>query len=298
MPVREYFESTHRFSTKRRHVGSLALEMVSETVGVDVYGLDQDRRAHHNDPDSRLLESRNHYEVQLFQEMHLHDDTHVGFSKRAGQAVAVPRHPIPELSVVSSYPVKTSVTEHNKVTFDWHSDGTTEEDDDIPNMAGVMSAKVISEDGGAEFGNTHVPNDDLSRQDKSRFSEPRVLHSICGSQRCRLVNPKPELKAFLESRPKGEHPIVWTDCNGRCSSALGAGADDVVAMDLKEGRTDSDRGAGRSGDAPGSVYRHDCMVGDLVIWDNRGLLHRACPYEETSPRELYRTKIQGDEPIQ
>ncbi|MGO8859867.1 MAG: TauD/TfdA family dioxygenase [Acidimicrobiales bacterium] len=45
-------------------------------------------------------------------------------------------------------------------------------------------------------------------------------------------------------------------------------------------------------------HDHDWTVGDLVIWDTRGLLHRACPYEETSPRELHRSTVAGNEPIQ
>jgi alpha-ketoglutarate-dependent taurine dioxygenase len=50
--------------------------------------------------------------------------------------------------------------------------------------------------------------------------------------------------------------------------------------------------------APGRIYRHAWAVGDLVIWDNRGVLHRACRYEATSPRDMHRTTLYGDEPVQ
>ncbi len=46
------------------------------------------------------------------------------------------------------------------------------------------------------------------------------------------------------------------------------------------------------------VYRHEWRVGDLVIWDNRGVLHRALPYDPTSERYMHRTTINGDEAIQ
>jgi alpha-ketoglutarate-dependent taurine dioxygenase len=36
----------------------------------------------------------------------------------------------------------------------------------------------------------------------------------------------------------------------------------------------------------------------VVIWDNRGVLHRACPYDPTSPRDMHRTTLHGDEPVQ
>jgi alpha-ketoglutarate-dependent sulfate ester dioxygenase len=35
----------------------------------------------------------------------------------------------------------------------------------------------------------------------------------------------------------------------------------------------------------------------LVIWDNTGVMHRACPYDPKSARELHRTTMSGDEPI-
>jgi hypothetical protein len=46
------------------------------------------------------------------------------------------------------------------------------------------------------------------------------------------------------------------------------------------------------------VYRHRWDVGDMVIWDNPGVLHRALPYDPTSPRDMHRTTLSGDEVIQ
>ena len=48
---------------------------------------------------------------------------------------------------------------------------------------------------------------------------------------------------------------------------------------------------------PQFVYRHQWSVGDLVIWDNTGTLHRARPYNPNSGRLLNRTKLQGEEPF-
>ena len=49
---------------------------------------------------------------------------------------------------------------------------------------------------------------------------------------------------------------------------------------------------------PDRVYRHVWSVGDMVIWDNRGVLHRALPYDAASARDMHRTTISGEEPIQ
>ncbi|MGA8331401.1 MAG: TauD/TfdA family dioxygenase, partial [Mycobacterium sp.] len=45
-------------------------------------------------------------------------------------------------------------------------------------------------------------------------------------------------------------------------------------------------------------YSHTWSVGDTVIWDNRGVLHRAARYDPSSAREMLRTTVLGDEPIQ
>jgi alpha-ketoglutarate-dependent taurine dioxygenase len=277
---------------------SVTIQNLSDSVGAEICGVDEDRLLHDQDLPRLLLRALDSHGVLLFRGMHLDDHGQVEFSRRLGPLVAVPSHPIPELSVISLDPAKTPVAEYLKGAFDWHIDGTTNADDDIPNMAGVMSAKVITaDDGGTEFASTYAAYEDLSEEEKKGFARLRVLHSIHASQRRRLVNPSAEQEAYLKSRPQREHPLVWKHRNGRCSLVLGASADYVVDMDLNEGRDLLQELLDRA-TRPEQVYHHDWTVGDLLVWDNRGLLHRACLYEETSPRELHRTTIMGDEPIQ
>ena len=79
---------------------------------------------------------------------------------------------------------------------------------------------------------------------------------------------------------------------------LGASADYVVGMDLDDGPGAARRNCSTAATAPDKVYSHEWSVGDTVIWDNRGVLHRAAPYDPNSPREMLRTTVLGDEPIQ
>ena len=46
---------------------------------------------------------------------------------------------------------------------------------------------------------------------------------------------------------------------------------------------------------PQFSYRHKWTVGDTVIWDNTGTMHRATPYDPNAGRRLHRTKLQGEE---
>jgi taurine dioxygenase len=49
---------------------------------------------------------------------------------------------------------------------------------------------------------------------------------------------------------------------------------------------------------PEGVYRHTWKAGDVVIWDNRGLLHAATPYDQEALRRLvWRISIRGERPF-
>jgi alpha-ketoglutarate-dependent taurine dioxygenase len=77
---------------------------------------------------------------------------------------------------------------------------------------------------------------------------------------------------------------------------LGTSCDHVVGMELDESRALLDRLVAWT-TRPERVYRHVWSVGDTVIWDNRGVAHRATPYGADSGREMLRTTVLGDEPI-
>ena len=48
---------------------------------------------------------------------------------------------------------------------------------------------------------------------------------------------------------------------------------------------------------PENVYRHEWSVGDLLLWDNCGVMHRALPYAADSGRLMHRTVLHGVERI-
>ena len=45
---------------------------------------------------------------------------------------------------------------------------------------------------------------------------------------------------------------------------------------------------------PPRVYEHSWCPGDVAVWDNRALMHRACPYDMHEPRIIYNCRIAGD----
>jgi len=123
------------------------------------------------------------------------------------------------------------------------------------------------------------------------------VHTIEATQRRLNANPTDEELAMWRSRPAKEQPLIWRHQNGRRSVVLGPTADHVVGMDPEQGQALLDDIMARA-TTPDRVYRHEWQVGDMVIWDNRGVLHRALPYDPMSPRDMHRTTLHGEEAIQ
>ena len=240
------------------------------------------------------LELLDRHGVLVFRELHLDDETQVAFARRLGEPETFGKGERPEIFLVTLDPAKSRSADYLRGTFDWHIDGMTEA---IPIMATMLSARAVAASGGeTEFASTYAAFEALDADERAWLDAVRVVHSFEAANR--LVWPDPtdeQLETWRVRAPK-EHPLVWRHRDGRRSLVLGATTDHVVGMDPIEGRALLDDLLVRS-TAPERVYRHTWAVGDLVIWDNRGVLHRALPYRADSARHMHRTTIKGDEPV-
>jgi len=282
---------------------ALTIEPLGETVGAEVHGVDADRLAGDGNLANAVLAALEVNGVLVFRGLHLAPEVQVAFCRRLGEVdESAPNHPVAGIYLVSLDKTKNKSAGYLHGTFHWHIDGCTPEGDECPQMATVLSAKAVAEagDGGeTEFASTYAAYDGLADDEKARLAPLRVRHSLEASQRKVHLDPSDEQVAWWRRRKTSVHPLVWTHRDGRRSLVLGASADHVVGdgVDLDEGRALLDDLLARA-TRPERVYRHTWSVGDTVIWDNRGVLHRAVPYDPASPREMLRTTVLGDEPIQ
>jgi len=274
---------------------ALTAERLGNKVGAAVIGVDRDRLLADDDLPAWCLEALEANGVLVFRGLDVDDAAQVAFSRKLGHVEVFPNADPPEIFRVTLDPAKNPAAAYLRGTFDWHIDGCT---DDIPIMATILSARAVATSGGeTEFASSYDAYESLSAEDKERAESIRVVHTIEASQRLVNDDPSPEELAMWRSRPAKEHPLVWTHRSGRKSLVLGATASHVVGMDPDASRQLLDDLLERS-TSPGSVYRHEWQVGDMVIWDNRGVLHRALRYDPTSPRDMHRTTLSGDESIQ
>lgn len=268
---------------------------LTATVGAVVNGVDPERLVSDADLPAWTLQALEAHGVLVFRGMHLDDATQVAFSRRLGEVEKLGNGEHPEIFRVTLDPSVNRAAAYLRGTFWWHIDGCT---DDIPIMATMLSAHAVADSGGeTEFASTYQAYEDLTGEEKERFAALKVMHSVEASMRLHIPEPTPEQVAMWRRRPAKEQPLVWTHRSGRRSLVLGATTDSVVGMAPDEGRSLLDDLLARA-TAPEKVYRHHWEVGDLVIWDNRGVLHRATPYDPASHRDMHRTTFAGDEPIQ
>ena len=274
---------------------AVATKPLGDTVGAEVLDVDRERLLHDDALPGEILDVLDRYGALVFRELHLDDETQLAFSRKLGTVEKVGRGENAEIFRVTLDPAKNPAADYLKGTFDWHLDGAT---DDIPIMATVLSAHAVASSGGdTEFASTYAAYDDLTEDEKEWALDTRVVHSFEAAQR--LVNPHPteaEL-AWWRKRPAKVHPLVWRHESGRNSLVLGATTSHIEGMDPAAGRAKLDELLDRA-TVPERVYRHEWAVGDLVIWDNRGVLHRATRYDSNSPRDMHRTTIAGVEAIQ
>jgi alpha-ketoglutarate-dependent sulfate ester dioxygenase len=278
---------------------TLTVEPLADTVGAEVLDVDADRLAGDDGLAAAVLGALEANGVLVFRGLDLDPEAQVAFCRLLGAVdCSSPNHPVEGIYLVSLDKTRNKSAEYLHATFHWHIDGCTPEGDECPQMATVLSAKAVADRGGeTEFASTYAAYDDLADHEQVRLGPLRVLHTLEASQRKVHPDPTDEQLAWWRRRKTSVHPLVWTHRDGRRSLVLGASADHVVDLDVDEGRALLDDLLARA-TRPERVYRHSWSVGDTVIWDNRGVLHRAVPYAAGSPRERLRTTVLGDEPIQ
>jgi alpha-ketoglutarate-dependent taurine dioxygenase len=275
-------------------VSAVATQRLEETVGAEVLGVDAERLLADESLPAAVMAALEQHGVLVFRALQADDEAQIEFSRRLDAVGKETPAPIPRIYNVTLDATKTATAPYLLGTFYWHIDGAQ---DEVPAKATVLSAHVVSSKGGeTEFASTYAAYDDLTDEEQERFEEVRVLHTFEASQRLVHPDPTPAELARWRERPDREHPLVWQHRSGRRSLVIGATADHVVDMDRDAGKALLGDLLARA-TAPGLVYRHHWGAGDLVVWDNTGVMHRVQPYDATSAREMHRTTMSGDEPI-
>lgn len=176
----------------------------------------------------------------------------------------------------------------------WHMDGTYEE---IPPLATLFTPYKLSKTGGdTMFANTYAAYEDLPEDERARLEKLRVVHTMQAALFPAKRDCTPEEFALWSSYPQRSHPLVWHHRSGRKSLVLSTSGAYVEGMHPAESH-DLLQQLMAHATQDKYVYRHKWQLGDLVIWDNTGAMHRAQPFDKESGREFHRCTLNGEEPV-
>ena len=236
------------------------------------------------------------YGVVVLPELNISDDDLAALARLLGEVVLPPYGALadhPEISPVTRDPALDKLARYREANVNWHIDGTTS---DAPDKMTLLTARrtAANGEGNTEFANTYAAYRALPDDDKALIDGLRVRFSADSAYR--KVDPNPSEKAVAQwaTVPKSEHPLVWKRQDGRRSLVMGSTAEAVIDMPDDEGQALLRRLLDWA-TQPEFTLSHSWREGDLVIFDNTGLLHRAMPYSATSPRLMHRATIAGDE---
>ncbi len=160
----------------------------------------------------------------------------------------------------------------------------------IPALASVLSARVLpGEDGDTEFTSTRMAWQRLSPDLQDRLKDAVATHSYANSR----DQIHPDLATEIERRalPPVRWRMNWLNpVNGKRALYIASHAYAIDGMDDRDARQLlaelMDETTKRE-----HVYVHKWRQGDVVMWDNRAMLHRGRPWDYTKERSMVRTTI-------
>jgi alpha-ketoglutarate-dependent 2,4-dichlorophenoxyacetate dioxygenase len=242
------------------------------------------------------------HSVLAFRGQHLDDEAQVRFSQRFGP-LEVTRSMNPAAGTPfarqSNLDIKTGEViqpEDRRMIYQlanmlWHSDSSFKE---VPSLCSLLSGRIVPPEGGAtEFASARCAYRALPEALKRRVETAVAVHDFAWSRD--QVRPGFFTEKERAEYPPVRHPVVRRNpVNGRRALFLGAHASHLEGMRIEEGRALL-RELLAHVTQPQFCYRHAWREGDLVVWDNRCVLHRATPYDTVRYKRLMqRTTVSGD----
>ncbi len=179
----------------------------------------------------------------------------------------------------------------------WHHDSTYMP---VQAMGAVFSAEIVPPSGSSTgFADMRAAYEALDASTRRQLTTLRAHHSLEYSQGRAGYLPTPTADGGYQmyGYHGGEAPLrpmvkVHPD-TGLPNLCVGRHAHDIEGMSPEVSERFIDDLNERAVQ-PSWTHYHHWTVGDVVVWDNRRLMHCAVPFDMTEPRRMWHTRIAGD----
>lgn len=275
----------------------LTIERTDATLGATVTGVDLNSLD--GETFGKIEDAWHEHAVLIFPEQKLDDAAHLAFTRRFGVLEqSIRRTRSTGISNLSNVQADGTVAPPSSLqarflvgnTY-WHSDSSYKR---VGAKASILAAHIVPDQGGeTEWADMRAAYDGLDEDMKTWLADKVAVHDYAFSHApfggLEILN-----KDELSHLAPVEHPVVRVHpATGRKNLFVGRHASHILGEDLEESRkllADlTEQGA-----QPPRTLKHKWRVGDIVIWDNRCVLHRGHRWPDDQPRTMVRTTVAGE----
>jgi len=268
---------------------------VAEVSGIDLTKPQDDATI------TALKDAFEEHSILVFRGQDITDDQQVAFSERFGplermligsQGGGTPLAFLTNVDRETDHIIPPDDTRmiRNLCNMMWHTDSSFKR---VPSLASILSGREVTGDGGeTQYATLRGAYDTLPDAMKQRIEGLVAEHSFAYSRS--LVD-----KTLLSQEMKDEVPPVpqsvvrQNPVNGRKALYLGSHASHIQGMPVDDGRALL-RELLEHATQDSFLYTHKWRSKDIVMWDNRAVLHRGLTYDyKTQRRVMHRTTVAG-----
>ncbi len=273
----------------------LAIEPTGATLGAIVTGVDLATldAAAWNDLEAAFHE----HAVLIFPGQHLSSEAQIALGARFGEIehlsadrdIVPISNKSPDGGLAGDDSHQMQILRGNE---GWHTDSSYMP---LSAKASVLSARVVPAAGGqTEWGDMRAAYDVLDDATKERIAELAAYHSLFHSQA--KIGHEVAVGGgygFFEGDPPLRPLVKMHPLTGRKALYIGRHAYGIPGLDPDESENLLNELVTIACQPP-RTYMHNWQPGDIVVWDNRCVLHRARPFDNSEARVMMHTRIKGD----
>jgi alpha-ketoglutarate-dependent 2,4-dichlorophenoxyacetate dioxygenase len=274
---------------------------VGEVSGMDL------RQPLSRDEVAAIEAGMDRYAVLVFHDQNITDEQQIAFTRNFGEIENSAGGNVTKPEEHRLNPLMNDVSnlgrDHKPLTRDdrrrlfnlgnqlWHSDSSFRA---IPAKYSLLSGRIIAKKGGnTEFADMRAAYDALDAETKALIEDLVCEHSLLYSRGLLGFEVTPEERAMF--RPVRQRLVRTHPVTGRKSLYLASHAGTIVGWPMPEARALL-RDLTEHATQPQFVYVHLWRQYDLVMWDNRQMMHRVRRFDEREIRDMRRTTVAGDAP--
>ena len=271
------------------------IEPIQATLGATVTGVNLNAL---DDDQWQAIEAA-WYEnaVLVFPAQHIEEAAHIALGERIGplEELMTNRKAVPISNRKSDGSSVDPSSDHFQIlkgNEGWHTDSTYMP---LSARASILAADVVPDVGGqTEWADMRAAFDALDSGTREKiaglaahhslyYSQAKVGHKASSGASYGLSNQDIPLRPLIKVHPVTGRPALFI---GRHAHAI-PGLNEEESESLLSQLTDF-------ACQPPRVFAHSWRPGDVVMWDNRCVLHRARPYDYSVPRTMRHVRVAGD----